>query len=122
MGVYSERYANGSTNGIPVFREPWKNVVAALYHQLIEARTNPDVEEAIRDPSLLNDDRTLGWVSDSGLEIGDIPLSANFPLTSVITEVPLANGSGSVPVQLPYSNYAGAPEGPITQPHPLPSQ
>ena len=122
VGVYSERYANGSTNGIPVFREPWKNVVAALYHQLIEARTNPDVEEAIRDPSLLNDDRTLGWVSDSGLEIGDIPLSANFPLTSVITEVPLANGSGSVPVQLPYSNYAGAPEGPITQPHPLPSQ
>lgn len=121
-GVYSERFANGSTNGIPVFTEPWKNVVATLYHQLIEARTNPDVEDAIRDPSELNSDRTLGWVSDSGLEIGDITLRANLPITSVVREVRLANGSGTVPVQLPYSNHAGGPEGPISQPHPLPSQ
>lgn len=120
VGVYSERYANGATNGIPVFREPWKNVVATLYHQLIEARTNPDVEEAIRDPSQLDSNQTLGWVSDSGLEIGDIPLKADYSINSVITEVPLADGSGVVPVQLPYSNFAGGPEGPISQPHQLP--
>lgn len=122
VGVYSERFANGATNGVPVFREPWKNVVATLYHQLIEARTNPDVEDAIRDPSLLNSDRTLGWVSDSGLEIGDIPLQADVPITSVVTEVRLADGRGTVPIQLPYSNYAQGPEGPISQPHPLPAQ
>lgn len=122
VGVYSERFANGATNGVPVFREPWKNVVATLYHQLIEARTNPDVEEALRDPAELNSDRTLGWVSDSGYEIGDIPIRANVPITDVVTEVPLADGSGTVPVQLPYSNYAQGPEGPISRPHPLPSR
>ena len=120
--VYSERFSNGATNGIPVFSEPWKNVVATLYHQLIEVRTNPDVEDAIRNPSELNSDRTLGWVSDSGLEIGDIPIRANLPITSVFREVPLASGGGTVPVQLPYSNFAGGPEGPISQPHPLPSR
>ncbi|MEQ9410817.1 MAG: hypothetical protein RIK87_24105 [Fuerstiella sp.] len=121
VGVYAQRYTNGATNGVPVFREPWKNVAAALYHQLIETRTDPDVEEAIRNSSDLNTDRYLGWVSDSGLEIGDFPLHADIPLTSVITEVPLADGSGTVPVQLPYSNFVHGPEGPISQPHPLPS-
>jgi len=121
-GVYSERSANGSTNGIPVFTEPWKNVVATLYHQLVETRTDPDVEDAIRYSSDLDADRNLGWVSDSGLEIGDFPLHADLPLTSVVKEVPLADGSGYVPVQLPYSNFAHGPEGPITQPHPLPAR
>ncbi len=122
VGVYSERFANDATNGIPVFREPWKNVVATLYHQLIEARTNPDVEDAIRNSSDLNADRNLGWVSDSGLEIGDFPLHTDVPLTSVMREVPLANGRGQVPVQLPYSNFVHGIEGPISQPHPLPSR
>jgi hypothetical protein len=122
VGVYSQRFANGATNGIPVFSEPWKNVVATLYHQLTEARTNPDVEDAIRESSDLNADRNLGWVSDSGLEIGDLPLRANVPLTSVVREVPLADGSGTVPVQLPYSNFVHGFEGPVPQPHPLPSR
>lgn len=121
VGVYSQRFSNGTTNGIPVFTEPWKNVVATFYHQLIEARTNPDVEDAMRQSTDLDTDRNLGWVSDSGLEIGDIPLRANVPITSVVKEIPLANGSGTVPVQLPYSNYVHGPEGPISQPHPLPS-
>lgn len=121
VSVYSQRFADRTTNGIPVFREPWKNVVATLYHQLVEARTNPDVEDALRRSSNLNADRNLGWVSDAGLEIGDIPLRANVPITSVIREVPLADGSGTVPVQLPYSNFVHGPEGPIPQPHPLPS-
>jgi len=120
-GVYSERLDDGSTNGIPVFPEPWKNVVATLYHQLIEARTNPDVEDALRDSSDLNSDRNLGWVSDSGLEIGDLPIRGDGSLSSVIREVPLADGSGYIPVQLPWSNFAHGPEGPIAQPHALPA-
>ena len=119
VGVYSERYSNGATNGIPVVAESWKNVVATLYHQLIEARTNPDVEEAIRNSSDLDSDRILGWVTDTGLEIGDIPLQANIPVSSVIREVPLSDGRGTVPIQLPYSNHTGGPEGPISQPHTL---
>mgnify|MGYP003381375163 CR=1 FL=1 len=117
--VYSQRFANGATNGIPVFNDPWKNVVATLYHQLIETRTDPDVEEANRQSSDLNADRVLGWVSDSGQEIGDIPIRTATSISSVIREIPLADGSGSVPIQLPYSNFAHGPEGPISQPHPL---
>jgi len=117
--VYSERALDGSTNGIPVFTEPWKNVTATLYHQLIETRTNPDVEDALRESTDLNSDHILGWVSDSGLEIGDFPINSDIPLTSVIREVPLADGSGYVPIQLPYSNFVHGPEGPIPQPHPL---
>lgn len=122
VGVYSERLTNGGMNGIPVFNDPWKNVVATMYHQLAEARTNPDVEDALRESSDLDADGNLGWVSNSGNEIGDFPLQVNTPLTNVIKEVPLANGNGVVPVQLPYSNFAGGPEGPISQPHPLPSR
>jgi hypothetical protein len=38
-------------------------------------------------------------------------------LTSVMKEVPLANGTGTVPIQLMWSNAASAPEGPIATPH-----
>src|SRR4051794_3191069 len=52
----------------------WKNVVATFYHELIEARTDPDVNHSI-----------LGWYCDGkemppgsgfniGGEIGDIPI------------------------------------------------
>ncbi len=118
--VYSQRFAKGVTNGIPVFNDPWKNLVATIYHQLVETRTDPDVEDWKRQSADVNRDRYLGWVSDSGLEIGDIPLRAGTSISSVVLEIPLANGSGTVPVQLPYSNVARGPEGPITQPHPLP--
>ena len=43
VGVFSE-LSNGVPNGIPVFSDPWKNVVATFYHELTEARTDPDVE------------------------------------------------------------------------------
>jgi hypothetical protein len=33
---------------IVVFDQPWKNVVATFYHELNEARTDADVEDAIR--------------------------------------------------------------------------
>jgi hypothetical protein len=99
VAVYSE-----GTNGIVAFDEPWKNVCATLYHELQEARTDPDVEDAIR----TGDNKYLGWYSPRGGEIGDIPITTA-PLQDVMREVPLANGSGTVPVQLMWSNRVGGP-------------
>jgi hypothetical protein len=116
VGVYSERLPNGTSNGIPVFDQNWKNVVGTFYHELQEARTDPDVGDAVAgrgpDPS-----RWLGWTSDTGNEIGDYPLAEARQLSSVFIEVPLADGSGTVPIQLQYSNAVHGPEGPIPYPH-----
>ena len=114
--MYSERLPNGGTNGIPVYDQNWKNVVATVYHELQEARTDPDVDDAIRDGTT-NGTRFLGWTSDSGLEIGDYPIAEARQLKHVFVEVPLADGSGLVPVQLQYSNAVHGPEGPIPYPH-----
>jgi hypothetical protein len=97
--VYSE-----GTNGIVAFDEPWKNVCATLYHELQEVRTDPDVEAAQR----THDERKLGWYSPSGGEIADIPLAV-WPLDEVMREVRLADGSGTVPIQLLWSNRDNAP-------------
>jgi hypothetical protein len=114
VSVYSE-----GDNGIVAFDEPWKNVCATLYHELQESRTDPDVEDAIRMGTKPGSDRLLGWYSPRGGEIGDIPLSeAGASLDLVMKEVPLADGKGTVPVQLMWSNAVGGPEGPITTPHP----
>jgi len=112
--VYSERRSDGFSNGIPVFPDPWKNICATLYHELCEFRTDPDVEDAIRDPYNPASERFLGWTSDAGEEIGDYPLHAGVTLKDVVTEVPLANGKGTVPVQFNYSNAVHGPQGPIT--------
>src|SRR5215472_5023709 len=45
--VFSQPLANGRENGIAVFDAPWKNVVATLYHEMNEFRTDPDVRDAI---------------------------------------------------------------------------
>lgn len=111
--VYSERRSDGFQNGIPAFKEPWKNIVATFYHELQEARTDPDVDDAIT----TGRESALGWTSESGEEIGDYPLTAAQQLSMVIKEVPLADGSGMVPVQLLYSNAVHGPEGPIERPH-----
>ncbi len=112
VGVYSQ-----GDNGIVAFDEPWKNVCATFYHELCEARTDPDVEDAIRagnDPSA---NGLLGWYSPKGGEIGDIPMEEAGPdLGKVMREVPLAGG-GTVPIQLMWSNAVGGPEGPIAKPH-----
>jgi len=101
VGVYSE-----GGNGVPVFGQPWKNVVATFYHELNEARTDPDVEDAIR----AGDDSKLGWYSRRGGEIGDIPVAeAGADLSLVFTEVDLSDGSGAVPVQLMWSNQTATP-------------
>lgn len=101
VGVYSE-----GNNGIPVFGQSWKNVVATFYHELNEARTDPDVEDVIR----TNDSSKLGWYSSNGGEIGDIPMKeAGTNLTLVFQQVELADGSGTVPVQLMWSNKDDGP-------------
>ena len=100
VAVYSE-----GTNGIVAFDEPWKNICATVYHELQEARTDPDVEDAIR----TGDTHHLGWYSPRGGEIGDIPVATE-PLHDVMREVPLADGSGTVPVQLLWSNKDSAVE------------
>jgi hypothetical protein len=113
VGVYSERRADGTVNGIPAFDAAWKNVVATFYHELNEARTDPDVQQVIAGgPSTL-----LGWTSRSGEECGDFPVFEANPLSLVFQEVPSAKG-GTVPVQFQYSNFVHGPEGPIATPHP----
>lgn len=113
VGVYSE-----GDNGIVAFDEPWKSVCATFYHELCEARTDPDVEDAIRAGDSPDADRFLGWYSPKGGEIGDIPMEeAGGDLGAVMREVPLADGSGTVPIQLMWSNAVGGPEGPIARTH-----
>jgi hypothetical protein len=106
-------YSQGS-NGIDGFGVPWKNIVATFYHELQEARTDPDVEDA----SKTGKSSLLGWYSPKGGEIGDIPMDEAGPdLSTVMKEVPLADGSGTVPIQLMWSNAVHGPEGPIPAPH-----
>jgi hypothetical protein len=119
VGVYSQVMANGQENGIPVFNQPWKNVVATFYHELNEARTDCDVEDAIRagnDPSAV---KFLGWTSKQGEECGDFPVfEAGNDLGLVFQEVELTSGAGTVPVQFQYSDHVHGPEGPVTTPDP----
>ncbi len=122
VGVYSENLPDGTVNGIPVFDQSWKNVVATFYHELNEARTDPDVEDAIRagsDPAAVN---FLGWTSKQGEECGDFPVFEADPLTKVFQEVKLTNGDGTVPVQFQYSNHVHGPEGPLKTPAPFAGQ
>jgi hypothetical protein len=122
VGVYSEKLADGATNGIPVFDQPWKNVVATFYHELNEARTDPDVEDAIKagnDPSAVN---FLGWVSTQGEECGDFPVFEANPLTQVFQEIQLTLGSGTVPIQFQYSDADQGPGEPRDVPAPFAGQ
>ena len=110
VGVYSQ-FINGKPNGIPVWPDSWKNVCATFYHELNEIRTDPDIEDAIRN----SNDALIGWYSDAknGGEIGDIPMSeAGVNLRSVMVEVTLSN-SVIAPIQLMWSNAVGGPEGPF---------
>jgi len=102
VGVYSE-----GDNGIVAFDAPWKNVVATFYHELNEARTDADVE----DVNATGDGSKLGWYSQTGQgEIGDLPITAcNGDLSLVFKEVELADNSGTVPIQLMWSNADAGP-------------
>jgi hypothetical protein len=120
VGVYSEILADGRENGIAVFDQPWKNMVATFYHELNEARTDPDVDDAIKTGKVNN---IIGWNSDAGEECGDYPVfeagdAGNLKL--VFQEVPV-QGGGTAPVQFQYSNAVHGPEGPIAAPHVAPA-
>jgi hypothetical protein len=115
-GVYSETLPDGTVNGIPVFDQSWKNVVATFYHELNEARTDPDVEDAIRAGNDPNATKFLGWTSKQGEECGDFPVFEANPLSQVFQEVELTDNSGTVPVQFQYSDGVHGPEGPRTTP------
>jgi hypothetical protein len=109
VGVYSEN-KGGVANGIAAFDQPWKNVVATFYHELNEART----DAAVEDVNASGDSSLLGWYSETGRgEIGDTPINElndlGLGLDAVFKEVPLADGSGTVPIQLMWSNDAGGP-------------
>jgi len=113
IGAYSEVRPDGTQNGIPTFAEPWKSVVATFYHELNEARTDPEVEDAIRTGKVA----FTAWTSAAGEECGDEPIRTAAKPSDVFKEVPLTDGSGTVPVQFMYSNAVHGPEGPIPQPH-----
>jgi hypothetical protein len=108
VGAFSE-----GNNGIVAFDQSWKNVVATFYHELNEARTDIDVET-----------NAVAWVTDEtqGEEIGDTPIRlAGADLSLVFKEVPRADGKGTVPIQLMWSNFVGGPEGPSRTPRPAAS-
>ncbi len=104
IAVYSEQLDDGTQNGIPVFDENWKNVVATNYHELNEFRTDPDVQEAITTGNEL----FLGWTSPQGEEIGDFPIFEAANLHDVFKEIKLVNNL-TVPMQLLYSNSDDGP-------------
>ncbi len=112
VGVYAE-----GTNGIVAFDKPWKSICATFYHELCEARTDPDVEDAIRAGTSPSADAFLGWYSPKGGEIGDIPIEQAPSIHDVMKEVPLTSGGKKVPLQMMWSNAVGGPEGPIAQKH-----
>jgi hypothetical protein len=118
VGVFSEVLSDGTTNGIVVFNEPAENMIATFYHELNEARTDPDVEDAIRAGNSPSAVKFLGWTSQQGEECGDFPVFEANPLSQVFKEVALTAGPGSVPVQFEYSNAVHGPEGPIPVPDP----
>ena len=102
VGVYSE-----GANGIDAFGVPWKNVVATFYHELNEART----DAAVEDVNSTGNNGMLGWYSQTGQgEIGDLPINGcGGNLGRVFQEVQLANGAGTVPIQLMWSNADAGP-------------
>lgn len=117
--VYSAKQPDGSENGIVAFDQPWKNVVATLYHELNEIRTDPDVEDVMNGGS----NGLLGWMSAQGEEIGDFPVfEAGSDLSEVMLEIPLSDGNGTVPVQLMYSNADSGPGYPVLTPKPVQPQ
>jgi hypothetical protein len=107
--VYSQRISPGRENGIAVWKQSWRNVVATLYHELNEFRTDADVNDAI----VNRDNDFLGWTSRDGLECGDQPINEADPLTEVFKQV----GAKKTPVQFMFSNAVHGAEGPTSKPH-----
>jgi hypothetical protein len=117
IGAYSAPRPDGRDNGIVCFPDPWKNIVCTFYHELCEARTDPDVDDVIATQNL----KLWGWADNAeGSECGDFPMEeVGNALGKIMQEVPLAKGTGKVPVQFQYSNYVHGPEGPSSKPRPF---
>ena len=96
-------------------------MVATFYHELNEARTDPDVEDAINAGNSPNAIKFLGWTSAQGEECGDFPVFEANPLTEVFKEVKLTAGNSTVPVQLQYSDADEGPGMPRSTPAPFAS-
>jgi hypothetical protein len=108
---YSANVYSEGRNGIVAFDRPWKNVVATLYHEINEFRTDADVQRA----NDTGNDEFLGWLSRGGEEIGDQPIRTAFNL--VFKQVAKTTGTRRIPVQFLYSNAVHGPEGPIAESH-----
>jgi hypothetical protein len=108
---YSANVYSEGRNGIVAFDRPWKNVVATLYHEINEFRTDADVQRA----NDTGNDEFLGWLSRGGEEIGDQPIRTAFD--SVFKQVTKTSGTRRIPVQFLYSNAVHGPEGPIAVSH-----
>jgi hypothetical protein len=89
-------------------------VVATLYHELNEFRTDADVRDAIQSGN--ND--PLGWMSRQGRECGDQPIFVATSLDQVFQEVLSSDGTTHLPVQFMYSNRVHGAEGPIDAANP----
>ena len=63
VGAFSATLSDGSENGIVAFPQAWKNVVVTFYHELNEARTDPDVDDAIAAGNNPGAAKFLGWMS-----------------------------------------------------------
>lgn len=112
VSVYPDLFESGRFNGIRAFDDPWKTIVAILYHELQEVRTDPDVEDVIRGG--YQEWHKLGWVSAQGEEVGDYPvIQAGGNMGLVMREFRTASGTFS-PTQLLYSNLLRGAAGPQT--------
>lgn len=116
LNVFSEQTPEDGRNGIPVFDQPWKNIVATLYHEINEFRTDPDVEKANSAETEEEALELIGWISRANEEVGDHPLSGSHALSEVFQEVLLADESRRVPVQFMYSNALHDAQGPVDNP------
>ena len=112
---YTVEVYSDETQGVAPSNQPWQNVVATAYHELNEARTDPDGEEYIR----TGNSKWLGWFlnKEGATEVGDYPVTETdvFSLShTAFWYEPLVNGQGTVPIQLLYSNAVHGPEDPTT--------
>ena len=97
--------SDGQNGSAKPYWMPWKNVCAALFHEVAEIRTNPDDHE----PSPKE-----GWFVDVTCnlmtqEVGDLPLLAAMPKPfEAMIDYPIVNPI--YPIQKIWSNAACGPE------------
>jgi hypothetical protein len=114
--LYSVVVWSDGAVGIPVPQwEGWENIVATLYHELQETRTNPYVDVAVRTGKASH----IGWNTDplpgpgnvaDCREIADLPLLVADALETSFTRVAVTAADGSriaVPIQRLWSNRDG---------------